>query len=357
MEALIGFFLHLFILGSVGSEIDFVHNGFLQANLSSDGASYVRSNGLLVITNDSTKVLGHAIYPSPLQFKQTKNNNKSTVLTFSTNFVFSIVPKHPDLGGHGLAFVLMSTKELNDCLPTQFLGLPYNNTTNQFSTPTLVVEFDTVQSSDFQDINDNHVGIDISNLVSNIFKPAAYYNTTSKNDKNTIFLRSGYPIQVWIDYNSQEMLINVSISWHAKGRLAFDIIPGTEKVVQRKGLELRITLASITTVILVIAGAFHVLNKIRNENEILEEWEIEYGAHRFRYSELFFATRGFAERNLIGSGGFGKVYRGVIPSTGLEVAINRVAQDSSQGMKEFVAEVTSMGRLRHRNLVQLYGWC
>lgn len=102
---------------------------------------------------------------------------------------------------------------------------------------------------------------------------------------------------------------------------------GTEKVVQRKGLELRITLASITIVILVIAGAFHALHKIRNENEILEEWEIEYGAHRFRYSELFFATRGFAERNLIGSGGFGKVYRGVIPSTGLEVAIKQVAQD------------------------------
>ncbi|XP_030941609.1 L-type lectin-domain containing receptor kinase S.4-like [Quercus lobata] len=291
MEALIGFFLHLFILGSVSSEIDFVHNGFLQANLSLDGASYVRSNGLLVITNDSTKVLGTL-----------------------------------NLGGHGLAFVLMSTKELNDCLPTQFLGLPYNNTTNQFSTPTLAVEFGTVQSSDFEDINDNHVGIDISNLVSNIVKPAAYYNTTSKNDKNTIFLRSGYPIQVWIDYNSQEMLINVSISplgmpkadwplisypvdlslviddymyvgfsaatgaisathnvhgWSFRiGGRAQDLdllnLPslsnaGTEKVVQRKGLELRTTLASITIVILVIAGAFHVLHKIRNENEILEK--------------------------------------------------------------------------------------
>ncbi|KAM4088282.1 hypothetical protein ACB094_07G059200 [Castanea mollissima] len=370
---------------SVGSEIDFVHNGFLQANLSLDGASYVRSNGLLVITNDSTNVLEHAIYPSPLQFKQTKNNNKSTVLTFSTNFVFSIVPKYPDLGGHGLAFVLMSTKELNDCLPTQFLGLPYNNTTNQFSTPTLAAEFDTVQSSDFQDINDNHVGIDISSLVSNISKPAAYYNSTSINDKNTIFLKSGHPIQVWIDYNSQEMLINLSISplgmpmadrplisypvdlslviddymyvgfsaaigaisathnvhgWSFRiGGRAQDLDPlklpsllnaGDEKVVQRKGFELVITLASITIVILVIAGAFHVLHKVRNESEILEEWEIEYGAHRFRYSELFFATRGFAERNLIGSGGFGKVYRGVIPSTGLEVAIKRVAQDSNE---------------------------
>ena len=41
MEALVGFFLHLFILVAVRSEIDFVHNGFLQANLSLDGAAYL----------------------------------------------------------------------------------------------------------------------------------------------------------------------------------------------------------------------------------------------------------------------------------------------------------------------------
>ena len=52
------------------------------------------------------------IYPSPSQFNETKNNHKSTVLTFSTNFVFSIIPKYPDLRGHGLAFVLISTKEM-----------------------------------------------------------------------------------------------------------------------------------------------------------------------------------------------------------------------------------------------------
>ncbi|XP_030941610.1 L-type lectin-domain containing receptor kinase IV.2-like [Quercus lobata] len=131
-----------------------------------------------------------------------------------------------------------------------------------------------------------------------------------------------------------------------------DLGKSTGGVIPSTGLEVTIKRVAQDS-----TGAFHVLHKIRNVNEILEEWEIKYGAHRFRYSELFFATRGFAERNLIGSGGFGKVYRGMIPSTGLEVAIKRVAQDSSQGMKEFVAEITSMGRLRHRNLVQLYGWC
>lgn len=108
---------------------------------------------------------------------------------------------------------------------------------------------------------------------------------------------------------------------------------------------------------MVIAGALHVRHKIRNQDEILEDRELEYGTRRFHYSELHSATGGFGERNLIGYGGFGKVYRGVIPSTGLEVAVKKVAPDSRQGMKEFVAEITSMGRLRHRNLVQLHGWC
>ncbi|KAK9727203.1 hypothetical protein RND81_05G265200 [Saponaria officinalis] len=56
-------------------------------------------------------------------------------------------------------------------------------------------------------------------------------------------------------------------------------------------------------------------------------------------------------------GGFGKVYKGVLGSTGVLVAVKRVSHDSRQGMKEFVAEVGSMRRLTHRNLVQLLGYC
>lgn len=44
----------------------------------------------------------------------------------------------------------------------------------------------------------------------------------------------------------------------------------------------------------------------------------------------------------------------MVPSTGLQVAVKRI---TCQGMREFVAEIASIGRLRHRNLVQLYGRC
>ena len=60
---------------------------------------------------------------------------------------------------------------------------------------------------------------------------------------------------------------------------------------------------------------------------------------------------------LLGKGGFGGVYKGVLPVSKQTVAIKRVSPDSKQGMKEFMAEIVILGHLRHRNLVQLLGYC
>ncbi|KAH9752244.1 L-type lectin-domain containing receptor kinase SIT2 [Citrus sinensis] len=340
--------LHLLLLGFAHAETNsFIYNGFIQANLSLDGTAFVRKDGILAVSNDQGRILGHAFYPSPLRFKQLSkyniNNNtiSHTALTFSTNFVFSIVPKYPQLGGHGLAFVLMSRKQPPSCLANQYLGLPNDTSNAKFSTRILAVEFDAVQNLELQDINDNHVGIDISSLISNISEPAAYYFSKGSNindDNISVVLKSGDPIQAWIDYNSQEMLINVTIS------------PLGIPKPHRPLISYPIDLATVLDEYMYVGFS-------ASTDDILEDWEVEYGACRFRYSELYSATKGFREKNLVGSGGFGKVYRGVIPSTGLEVAIKRVAHNSRQGMKEFVAEITSMGRLRHRNLVQLHGWC
>ncbi|RWV91981.1 hypothetical protein GW17_00045688, partial [Ensete ventricosum] len=62
------------------------------------------------------------------------------------------------------------------------------------------------------------------------------------------------------------------------------------------------------------------------------------------------------EENLLGTGGFGQVYKGVL-CTGEAVAIKKMTNNSRQGMKEFIREVASLGRVRHRHLVQLKGWC
>ncbi|CAN6348418.1 unnamed protein product [Urochloa humidicola] len=57
------------------------------------------------------------------------------------------------------------------------------------------------------------------------------------------------------------------------------------------------------------------------------------------------------------TGGFGSVYRGFLTDGNRNVAVKRVSKTSRQGWKEFISEVKIISRLRHRNLVQLIGWC
>lgn len=90
------------------------------------------------------------------------------------------------------------------------------------------------------------------------------------------------------------------------------------------------------------------------------EWEKEYGPPSFTYKDLSAATRGFEDKMLLGRGGFGSVFRGVLHhSEQMMVAIKRVSPESKkQGMKEFIAEIVIiLGHLRHRNLVPLIGYC
>jgi serine/threonine protein kinase len=106
-----------------------------------------------------------------------------------------------------------------------------------------------------------------------------------------------------------------------------------------------------------LAAVFVIVRRRRRYAEVREDWEDEFGPHRFAYKDLFHATNGFNDRNLLGVGGFGRVYKGTLPSSNLEVAVKKVSHGSKQGVREFVAEVVSIGHLRHRNLVQLLGYC
>ncbi|CAN0865076.1 L-type lectin-domain containing receptor kinase IX.1 [Linum grandiflorum] len=86
-----------------------------------------------------------------------------------------------------------------------------------------------------------------------------------------------------------------------------------------------------------------------------DEFEKGTGPKRFSYRELSRATRNFSEK--LGEGGFGGVYKGIVSVTGSEIAVKRVSRTSRQGKKEYISEVRIISRLRHRNLVQLIGWC
>ncbi|KAL5206167.1 hypothetical protein ABZP36_034376 [Zizania latifolia] len=91
-----------------------------------------------------------------------------------------------------------------------------------------------------------------------------------------------------------------------------------------------------------------------------EEADLEAIAAReqraFRYEALAAATRGFSEKQKLGQGGFGPVYRGRLED-GREVAVKRLGAGSQQGAREFRNEANLLSRVQHRNLVNLIGYC
>ncbi|XP_028804007.1 probable leucine-rich repeat receptor-like protein kinase At5g49770 isoform X3 [Neltuma alba] len=80
------------------------------------------------------------------------------------------------------------------------------------------------------------------------------------------------------------------------------------------------------------------------------------GARWFSYDELKKCTSNFSHNNELGFGGYGKVYKGVLPD-GQMVAIKRAQQGSMQGGLEFKTEIELLSRVHHKNLVALVGFC
>ncbi|GJS72456.1 probable serine/threonine-protein kinase PBL3 isoform X1 [Tanacetum coccineum] len=86
----------------------------------------------------------------------------------------------------------------------------------------------------------------------------------------------------------------------------------------------------------------------------------------FALHDLKAATRNFRPDGMIGEGGFGRVYKGWIdettlaparPGTGQVVAVKVLKSESHQGHREWLTEVDYLGKLRHKNLVKLIGYC
>ncbi|KAA8549307.1 hypothetical protein F0562_000991 [Nyssa sinensis] len=385
-------------------ENQFIYNGFRGANLRLDGLANVHSSGLLQLTNNSKQGTGHAFYRLPLKF-DTSSSTLAHSLSFSTNFIFAMVPEYPTISGHGIAFTISPSMDFTQALANQYLGL-FNN--SLASNHLLAVEFDTVKNPEFGDVNDNHVGIDVGGLNSTASAPVTYFSNKEGTEKS-LSLISGNPIQVWIDYDHEvEKLLNVTIapirtpkpnrpllstpinlsqilldsmyvgfssstgsiasnhyilgwSFNKSGQAQnLDLsklpkLPRKRKSREKMGLYITVSLMT-ASILLIITGTAYVVWRKKYE-EVREDWEQEYGPQRFSYKDLYQATNGFKDREILGAGGFGKVYRGVLPSSNIEVAVKKVSHDSKQGMKEFVAEIASMGRLRHRNLVQLLGYC
>ncbi|XP_074576400.1 putative serine/threonine-protein kinase At1g01540 [Curcuma longa] len=78
--------------------------------------------------------------------------------------------------------------------------------------------------------------------------------------------------------------------------------------------------------------------------------------HWYTLRELEVATDSFSDENVIGEGGYGIVYHGVLED-GTQIAVKNLLNNRGQAEKEFKVEVEAIGRVRHKNLVRLLGYC
>ncbi|KAL3536428.1 hypothetical protein ACH5RR_004889 [Cinchona calisaya] len=380
-------------------------DGFQSANLSLDGLAELTKNGLLMLTNNTQKDTGHAFHPNPIIFKKSLNGS---AFSFSTTFIFAIRSQFTkDLSTEGLAFVIAPTKDLPRGLWMGFLGL-FNKTNNgSASNHIFAVELDTFQDLNNRDINDNHVGIDMNNINSEKQEPAGYYVGKDGLFRN-LTLKSGKPMQVWVEYDGDKKEINVTLAPLKAGKptipllnMIYDLSPILKQSMYvgfssasgpfktnhyvlgwsfkvngeaqnldhshlpklprlgppPKFLTIGLPLICLLSILTVVLGGIYYARRQRKFAEVLEDWEVAYGPHRFKYKDLYAATKGFRDTELLGAGGFGKVYKGVMPTSKLAIAVKKVSHESRQGMREFVAEIVSIGRMRHRNIVPLLGYC
>ncbi|CAI0434840.1 unnamed protein product [Linum tenue] len=94
----------------------------------------------------------------------------------------------------------------------------------------------------------------------------------------------------------------------------------------------------------------------KTKKELEDKLSKGSGSRSFSFRELVNATQNFRDLNLIGEGGFGRVYKGRLDK-GETVAVKQLNQYGMQGNQEFIVEVLMLSLLHHPNLVTLTGYC
>ncbi|XP_015696758.1 L-type lectin-domain containing receptor kinase SIT2-like [Oryza brachyantha] len=397
--------LGLTLVALCAGQNQFIYHGFTGENLTIDGTAKITPEGLLELTSDKNDLSGHAFFPTPMHLRRPPN---STVQSFSVNFVFGIQSFYSDRSYDGMAFLLAPTNDLSAAWPDGYLGLFNISNRGNFSNHIFAVELDTFQNSEFGDISNSHVGVDVNDVRSVQSSFAGFYD--EKGVFRNLTLYSGRAMQVWLEYVEEATQITVTMApidtpkpkrpllsatydlstvltdpvyigfsaatgpvstRHIVLGWSFDMgvpapalditkLPKLPRVgTKPRSNVLEIVLPIASAMFIIILGTIAILfvrRKLRYA-ELREDWEVEFGPQRFSYKDLFHATLGFKNKNLIGVGGFGKVYKGILATSKLDIAVKKISHESRQGMKEFITEVVSIGRLRHRNLVPLLGYC
>ncbi|KAM4088584.1 hypothetical protein ACJW30_07G082200 [Castanea mollissima] len=361
------------------------------------------SGSVIQLTPDEVDNWGRATYSEQMHLW---DKNSGNVANFTSNFSFIIDSRGKYTYSDGLTFFL-STPNFPDPSPTDGSGLglvsgvqmaqPIFLATNKF----VAVEFDTFHNAPWDPSYEvpEHVGININNMTS--YNSTAWYCTIMQNrtysasinyDSSTQnfsvtftgFANDTTPIQQhlssiinltlllpeWVEFGFSastgllsELHILTAWSFESTSPLEKNKDEPNKKLVA--GLSVGACILTICLVVLypVYKKKWRPSEEEEEDDDLVfdlsmdDEFERGTGPKKFSYKELVSATNNFAEENKLGQGGFGEVYKGYLGDLNSYVAIKRVSRGSKQGIKEYASEVRSISRLRHRNLVQLIGWC
>lgn len=315
--------------------------------------------------------------------------NKNKISSFNTTFVLNISPQTSP-GGEGIAFILASDTSLPENSAGEWLGIVNASTNGTSRAGILAVEFDTRQSST-KDGPHNHVGININSIAS---------LTQASLDNTKVNLSSGIHVTVRIQYfndvisvfaqmgdysvDSMETILvspPLNLSSYLQQEVYVGFSASTSNYTELNcvtrwefnGVDIGskrklLWIIWIIIPLVIIIGGLVVLFlycRRKRSDEVQEdaypriEDQIQHSSmapKKYQLKELVKATNGFSHQNKLGQGGFGTVYKGILGNN-KEIAVKRVSKDSRQGKQEFIAEVTTIGSLHHKNLVKLIGWC
>ncbi|KAL7166113.1 hypothetical protein ACSBR2_036900 [Camellia fascicularis] len=360
-------------------------------NLICSGSA-TASNGTLNVTSDHqqqqprdpppTNQIGRVLYKYPVI---------GWPAYICTTFSIRILTDPNSEGaGDGMAFVLAQ-----DAAPSppnsfgSFLGIFDQST--QGVVHQLAIEFDTYKNE--FDPDDNHIAIDTVSVQSPVAVKSL--NSTGINLKSgrKITVRVEYDgwtknLQIYVGYNGDPLVSFLNHTMKLQHTVPSSVYVGftaatgtlseTHQVLAwnftsielpnkslgtENNLVVKIAVAVIYGLLfLAILALPFVLRALRIRKEMLaRKVDIEVmiaaanGPQLFSYKKLSKATRNFSKDNLLGTGGFGSVYKGVISKPPTTIAIKKINATSKQGEKEYLAEICTISRLRHKNLLQLQG--
>ncbi|XP_022741402.1 L-type lectin-domain containing receptor kinase IX.1-like [Durio zibethinus] len=389
-------FISFLLLLPYANPLSFNFNSFSpnKQNIEFEGDSFASANVLQLTKNDAidslTGSIGRASYNQPVRLWDASNRK---LTDFTTHFSFILKAVNLSEYGDGISFFIAPfDSKIPPNSSDGYLALfNPNSTSNSSSNNIVAVEFDSFQNE--WDPSDDHVGVNINSIVS-------VKTVTWKSS-----IKIGSRANAWVSYNSTTRNLSVFLTYadnpvfSGNSSLAYivdlrDILPewvrigfsaSTGRQVEihnilswsfdssletggGKGKNLGLIVGLTVGFGLLTCGlclSFIIIWKIRTRLKdseaidvtIEDEFEKGTGPKRFTYHELIRATNSFAEVGKLGEGGFGVVYKGLLSDSNIEVAVKRVSSGSKQGKKEYISEVKIISCLRHRNLVQLLGWC